>query len=480
MMPPICSRHRNRRRNRHRVVPRAATVVPRAAMARDHPPGRRTETKKTLRRRTRRRKSKPRTPPCYSQTGQPCVRSRKHAHPPPSATMRTPRRNVRTPAPNAPGRPEPLTPPARPLRRRRRVPPPATAWAWRPRSLRRRRSTRPRRSSRRAGAARCSPRAWRRWTRRWAAGFRPARWSSSSAPRAAASRRRAWRSARGSSPPRTGTCCTSTRPSPSRRSGCCSWCSSSCPRRRPPPARTAAPRPQPPTRASSASGGCGSGCASCRRRRTCSARARRVLESLGVEPAPGARRRRPVGLLCVLESLVAELSSCTDGGSWCAAILPRPFRDPSEALPRPFRGPSCPRRRLHSPANDTCASTLPAPPPPQTRPQTRLLTRPRRVRRYRRLKLLIVDSAFAPLLSEAAEDSRSLAGAQLARLQLLLRQLAARWQLSVLVTNAAPAGSNVRPPRPREADSLSRPGSVSEPPCRFARRSATRGSTPPT
>ncbi|EOD39238.1 hypothetical protein EMIHUDRAFT_223738 [Emiliania huxleyi CCMP1516] len=102
-------------------------------------------------------------------------------------------------------------------------------------------------------------------------------------------------------------------------------------------------------------------------------RLRVVSEAQDVLGACSAR------LLCVLESLVAELSSCTDGGSW-----------------------------------------------------------------YRRLKLLIVDSAFAPLLSEAAEDSRSLAGAQLARLQLLLRQLAARWQLSVLVTNAAPAGSNER------------------------------------
>ena len=36
-----------------------------------------------------------------------------------------------------------------------------------------------------------------------------------------------------------------------------------------------------------------------------------------------------------------------------------PHQAPSETRPRPVRGPSCPRRRLHSPANATSASTCP-------------------------------------------------------------------------------------------------------------------------
>ena len=196
----------------------------------------------------------------------------------------------------------------------------------------------------------------------------------------------------------------------------------------------------------------------------------RVVSEASCRPALRARVARRGALELHRRRVVV----CSD----TSETLPRPFRGPSEALPRPFlpSPPSplaCERHlRLH-PACTAAAADTPADTPPHT-PTTRPQVG------YRRLKLLIVDSAFAPLLSEAAEDSRSLAGAQLARLQLLLRQLAARWQLSVLVTNAAPAGSNVRPPRPREADSLSLRGSVSEPSCRSARRSATRGSTPPT
>jgi len=62
---------------------------------------------------------------------------------------------------------------------------------------------------------------------------------------------------------------------------------------------------------------------------------------------------------------------------------------------------------------------------------------------YRSLKLVVLDSAFAALVAENDGTSHSIAGAQVARLQHLLRQLAARWQLSLLVTNVTQGGAPV-------------------------------------
>lgn len=51
------------------------------------------------------------------------------------------------------------------------------------------------------------------------------------------------------------------------------------------------------------------------------------------------------------------------------------------------------------------------------------------------LRLLVVDSVFSAVVAEGAGSSKSAAGAQLARLQQLLRRLAARHRLAILVTN---------------------------------------------
>ena len=58
------------------------------------------------------------------------------------------------------------------------------------------------------------------------------------------------------------------------------------------------------------------------------------------------------------------------------------------------------------------------------------------------LRLVVVDSAYAALSSEYRSASSSAGGAQLARLQRLLREIAARHRIAVLVTNAclSPAG----------------------------------------
>ena len=165
----------------------------------------------------------------------------------------------------------------------------------------------------------------------------------------------------------------------------------------------------------------------------CSARARVVGRGAGAwsssEASCRPALRARVARRGALELHRRRVVVCSD----TSETLPRPFRGPPRPfLPSPPSPLACERHlRLH-PACTAAAADTPADTPPHT-PTTRPQVG------YRRLKLLIVDSAFAPLLSEAAEDSRSLAGAQLARLQLLLRQLAARWQLSVLVTNAAHA-----------------------------------------
>lgn len=65
-----------------------------------------------------------------------------------------------------------------------------------------------------------------------------------------------------------------------------------------------------------------------------------------------------------------------------------------------------------------------------------------------KLKLLVVDSAFAPLHAERIEVPGSLAGAQMARLQHALRQLAYAGELAVLVTNVSIPATGVAPERP--------------------------------
>ena len=102
----------------------------------------------------------------------------------------------------------------------------------------------------------------------------------------------------------------------------------------------------------------------------CSARAQVVGRGAGAWSSPEAScrpaLRARVARRGALELHRRRVVVCSD----TSETLPRRFRDPSEALPRPFRGPSCPRRRLHSPANATSASTLPAPLPPSPLPRT--------------------------------------------------------------------------------------------------------------
>lgn len=54
---------------------------------------------------------------------------------------------------------------------------------------------------------------------------------------------------------------------------------------------------------------------------------------------------------------------------------------------------------------------------------------------HRRLKLVAIDSVFVAALAESDGNSQSIAGAQMARLQHLLRYIAARWQIVFLICN---------------------------------------------
>ena len=60
-----------------------------------------------------------------------------------------------------------------------------------------------------------------------------------------------------------------------------------------------------------------------------------------------------------------------------------------------------------------------------------------RRRWLRELRLLVVDSAFGALLAEHSGETKSAGGAQQARLAALLRELASRHRLAVLITNAS-------------------------------------------
>ena len=69
----------------------------------------------------------------------------------------------------------------------------------------------------------------------------------------------------------------------------------------------------------------------------------------------------------------------------------------------------------------------------------------------RRLRLLVVDSVFTAMLAEHSGETRSAAGAQQARLQQLLRRLATRHRLAVLLTNAPSIGGGAAGAEPSTA-----------------------------
>ena len=69
----------------------------------------------------------------------------------------------------------------------------------------------------------------------------------------------------------------------------------------------------------------------------------------------------------------------------------------------------------------------------------------------RRLRLLVVDSVFTAMLAEHSGETRSAAGAQQARLQQLLRRLATRHRLAVLLTNAPSMGGGAAGAEPSTA-----------------------------
>ena len=81
------------------------------------------------------------------------------------------------------------------------------------------------------------------------------------------------------------------------------------------------------------------------------------------------------------------------------------------------------------------AESAPPPPPPPPPP-------PLAARAWlRSLRLLVVDSIFGALVAEHTAESKTAAGGQQARLQVLLRGLAVRHGLAVLVTNGVSTAS---------------------------------------